>query len=124
MIQLALDYRDTVDLLQHKLINYIRLNQPLNNNIRYKARFVINSAQGILFNFVEFSDAYKAKYISPDFEGYCKKFIEFLKPLLVDFLQEIRYGGHTFKVTIRFGGDKFEKIFTVLNKSPEHGGWE
>lgn len=118
------DYRDTVDLLQYKLINYIRLNQPLNNNIRYKTRFVNNTEQAIQFNFIEFSEAYRAKYIAPDFEGYCKKFIEFIKPLLLNFLMEIRYGGHGFRVIIRLGGNEFEKRLTVLNKSPEHGGTE
>jgi hypothetical protein len=116
MVRESIDYRETVELLQYKLINYIRLNDRLNKNIRYKTRFVVNTDTAIHFNFIEFSEAYRVKYVDKDFEKYCVTFIDFLKPLLRGFLQEVNYGAHTFQVIIKYGAKKYDKIFTVLNK--------
>lgn len=115
MRTVSLDYRDTVDLLQWKLITFIRLNYPLTSNIIYKSKFVNVTETAVVFNFIEFSEAYRAKYIDPDIEGYQLRFIEFIKPVFYDFIKEIRYGGQGFLVRIRYKGDTLEKRFTILN---------
>ena len=113
----AIDYSDVVELLQQKIITYIRLNPSLNTHVRYKTRFVENTPQAITFNFHEFSEPYRDAHIDPDFKGYCIKFIDnIVKPVLVDFIREVRYGGYGFSVLIRYKGDRFEKCFTILNK--------
>ncbi|WP_316820856.1 hypothetical protein [Pedobacter gandavensis] len=115
MRTVSLDYRETVDLLQWKLITFIRLNYALTSNIHYKGRFVNTTENAVIFNFIEFTEAYRAKYIDPDIEGYQLKFIEFIKPVFYDFIKEIRYGGHGFLIKIRYKAETFEKRFTVLN---------
>ncbi|HEY0177042.1 MAG TPA: hypothetical protein VGC08_11735, partial [Pedobacter sp.] len=70
MERLSVDYRETIDLLQCKLIMYIRLNASLNRHIRYKTRFVISSEKTIQFNFIEFSEPYRAKHIDGKLEEY------------------------------------------------------
>lgn len=122
MKTVSIDYRDTVDLLQYKIITYIRLNYALNANITYKTRFVDVTEQAINFNFYEFREAYQVKFIEPDFEGYAIRFIEFLKPVLYAFIKEVNYGGYTFRVTMRFGAEKYVKIFSILNKNEEDNG--
>ncbi|MBB5635338.1 hypothetical protein HDF26_004526 [Pedobacter cryoconitis] len=116
----AIDYSDVVELLQHKIITYIRLNPSLNKHVQYKKRFVDNTLEAITFNFHEFSDPYRAAHIDPDFEDYCIKFIDkIVKPVLVDFIKEVKYGGYGFYVLIRYKGEKFEKRFTILNKTED-----
>jgi len=68
-----------VDFLNEKILNYIRLNPRLRNNIYNRKRFVENKADGIYINLIEFNEGYRAKFIQPDFEGYCLKFMELLK---------------------------------------------
>lgn len=111
----ALAYTDTIDLLQYKIITYIRLNSALNSNITYKTRFVDVTEHAINFNFYEFNEAYQEKFIEPDFEAYSTKFIEFIKPVFQDFINEIHYGGYTFRVSIKFNAERFEKVFSVLS---------
>lgn len=116
----AIDYSDVVELLQHKIITYIRLNPSLNKHVRYKKRFIENTVEAISFNFHEFSDAYQAAHINPDFEDYCNMFIEkIVRPVLIDFVREVNYGGYGFRVRIKYQGDKFEKGFTVFNKKED-----
>ncbi|ALL07072.1 hypothetical protein AQ505_17225 [Pedobacter sp. PACM 27299] len=105
----------TIDLLQYKIITYIRLNSALNSNITYKTRFVDVTEHAINFNFYEFNEAYQEKFIEPDFEAYSAKFIEFIKPVFQDFIKEIHYGGYTFRVSIKFNAERFEKVFSVLS---------
>jgi len=113
----AIEYSDVVELLQYKIITYVRLNPSLNKHVRYKTRFVENTPQAIEFNFHEFSEAYRYAHIDADFEDYCIKFIDkIVKPVLVDFIKEVRYGGYGFRVLIRYKGERFEKGLTVLNK--------
>lgn len=74
----AIDYSDVVELLQQKIITYIRLNPSLNKHVRYKSRFVENKPQAIEFNFHEFSDTYQAAHIAPD-----------LKPIAICLLKRL-----------------------------------
>jgi len=110
------NYRDVVDLLQEKLLNFIRLNTRLRRNVVSRKRFVENTFESISFNFSEFKDAYKAKFLEADFDKYCEGFVELFRPLLLDFLKEIRFGGYAFTFEIRYQGKKFEKTISVLNK--------
>lgn len=114
------DYRDVVKFLEEKILNFIRLNPRLRDNIRNRKRFVENKADGIYINFIEFNQGYRAKFIQPDFEVYCMKFIELLKPLLKDFTNEIgfSYCGFTFK--FRLEGKTLEKMEGIfLGKKDE-----
>lgn len=119
MKTVSLDYRDTLELLQWKLITYIRLNYALTSNITYKSKFVNATENAVVFNFMEFSEAYKTTFINPDIEGYQLKFIEFIKPVFYDFIKEVRYGGHGFHIILKYKGESFEKRFTVLNDENE-----
>jgi len=120
MERLSVDYRETVDLLQCKLIMYIRLNASLNRHIRYKTRFVISSEKTIQFNFIEFSEAYRAKHIDGKLEDFSLSFIEFIKPVLKDFIREINYGGYHFRVVIRYNAETFEKVFSILSDNYDY----
>ena len=111
----AIEYRHTLELLQHKLIMKFRLNEKLNENIYYKSKFIDNTERGIIFNLAELSELYLLINVEPDFEKYCLSFIEFIKPVLLDFLSEVNYGGITFRTIFRYKGEKWEKVFTVLN---------
>ena len=113
------NYRDVIELLQQKLLNFIRLNYKLRKNIVNRKRFVVNTFESISFNFSEFNDSYKAKFLEPDFERYCEGFVELFRPMLLDFLKEIRFGGYAFTFEIRYEGKKFEKTISVLNKKEE-----
>lgn len=117
MRTMSLNYRDTVELLQWKLITYIRLNQALDTNILYKTRFVSVTERVIMFNFIEFREAYKQKFIDPEFQSYCDRLNDFFRPVLLDFLKEIQYGGHTFHIVMKYKNDTWEKVFTVLTMS-------
>jgi len=110
------NYRDVVELLQQKLLNFLRLNDKLRRNVVNRKRFIENTFESISFNFSEFKEAYKAKFLDPDFEKYCEGFIELFRPLLLDFLKEIQFGGYAFTFEIRYQGRKFEKTISVLNK--------
>jgi len=115
-----LEYRDTVRLLQEKLLLFIRLNEKLRNNIGNPSRFVNNSAEAIEFNFIEFSEAYRLKFIEPDFEKYCMRLMELLEPVLTGFVKEIGYGAHGFRFRFRYGGQVLEKHKSIWGIS--HGG--
>lgn len=119
MRAVSLDYRDTLELLQWKMVTSIRLNYPLTTNIRYKTKFVNVTEGAILFNFIEFTEAYRVTFIDPDKEGYYLKFIEFIKPILHDFIKEIKYGGYTFHIILKYKGETFEKRFSILNENYE-----
>ena len=115
MQTVALNYCDTLELLQWKLITFIRLNASLNSNIIYKTRFVDVTEYAINFNCYQFKEAYQIKFIEPDFEQYCIRFIKVIRPVLLDFLREIHYGGHTFRVIIKYKSENYSKTFSVLD---------
>lgn len=115
-----LEYRDTVRLLQEKLLLFIRLNEKLRNNIGNPGRFVSNSVEAIEFNFIEFSEGYRLKFIEPDFENYCMRLMELLEPVLTGFVKEIGYGAHGFRFRFRYGGHVLEKHKSIWGIS--HGG--
>lgn len=48
-----LEYRDTVKLLQEKLVLFLKMNERLRNNIADKHKFVNNTMDAIEFNFAE-----------------------------------------------------------------------
>lgn len=108
------DYRDVVNLLNEKILNFIRLNPKLRSHIFNRKRFVENKADGIYFNLIEFSEAYRAKFIEPDFEGYCLKFMGLLKPLLLDFTREIGFNGNVYRYYFRLGGRTFDKGQNIM----------
>lgn len=110
------NYRDVVDLLQQKLLNFIRLNARLRRNVVNRQRFVENTFESISFNFSEFKEPYKAKFLDPDFEKYCEGFVELFRPMLLDFIKETKFGGYAFTFEIRYQGKKYEKTISVLNK--------
>ncbi|TCC96497.1 hypothetical protein [Pedobacter hiemivivus] len=96
-----LEYRDTVKLLQEKLVLFLRLNEKLRNNIADKHRFVNNTAEAIEFNLMQFSEAYREKFILPDMEGYCLRFIELINPVLIGFVKEIGFDAQGFSLRFR-----------------------
>jgi hypothetical protein len=113
------EFRFVTRLLEQKLLNFIRLNERLRENIPNLTRFVQVSESEISFNLVEFKENYQLRFIIVDFETYCKKFLEIFTPLLTDFLKEIRYGAYTFTFKLRLGSNTFEKIKTVLIQKNE-----
>jgi len=108
------NYNEVVELLQHKLLNFIRLNPRLRENIGNKRRFLENTPQAIVINLIEFSEAYRQRFITDDFEGYCQKFTVLLKPVLLDFINEVHFGGYAFRCRFHFQGKIFENTVTVL----------
>jgi len=115
MLTRTIDYSDVIELLQHKIVTYIKLNPNLNFNIPSKTKFVDNTDAAIIFNFYEFKEPYRMKFIHGSFEDYSLKFIDFLKPVLVDFLKEVKYDHYDFTIVIRHEGEIFQRIVTVHN---------
>jgi hypothetical protein len=112
-------YSDVVKLLQEKMRNNIRLNPRLRKHIGSKNKFVSVDEQEILFNFMEYSEAYLQKFVLPDFEKYCLKFMESFVPLLLEFLQEIHFSGYCFSFRFIYQKKTFSKSTTVLVKLEE-----
>ncbi|HMI03136.1 MAG TPA: hypothetical protein VK541_11675 [Pedobacter sp.] len=108
------EYHYVTKLLEQKLLNFIRRNERLRTNIVYLARFVNVTETDIIFNLTDFKDSYKFKFIMPDFEGYCAKFIEIFTPVLQDFLKEIGYNAHGFSFKLRMDGNDWQKNKTVF----------
>lgn len=108
------EYRFVTKLLEQKLLNFIRLNERLRTNIVYLARFVNVTETDIIFNLTDFNDGYKFKFIMPDFDGYCAKFIEIFIPVLQDFLKEIGYNAHGFSFKLRMDGNDWQGRKTVF----------
>lgn len=116
-----LEYRDTIKLLQEKIVLFLRLNEKLRNNIANKHRFVNNTVEAIEINLLEFSEAYRNKFIDPDMERYCLSFIELIAPVLIGFLNEVGYGALAFTFRFRYGTRKFEKIKTIMVQGENTG---
>jgi len=114
------NYADVFKLLDEKMLNYIRLNPRLRDNLRSRRRFIANTETMVVFNFIEFSERYRAKFIDKDFEGYCLKFMEQFYPLLLDFLKEVQFGGHDFRFRFRYNEKVFEKGKTILVILDDH----
>ncbi|TDQ06188.1 hypothetical protein [Pedobacter metabolipauper] len=114
------DYRDVVKLLEEKLHNYIRLNSRLRSHIGNRRRFLENKHDAIHINLIEFSERYRVKFIDPNFEGYCLKFMELLRPVLLDFVKEIGYNARGFTYHFRLGPKLFERNQTVILLKEDH----
>jgi len=97
-----LQYRDTVRLLQEKLWLFVRVNPKLRDNIRDINRFITNTAGAIEIDLSEFSEAYQQKFIFPDLQQYCLRFIELVSPVLAMFVKEIGYGAYGFQFQFRY----------------------
>ena len=108
------EYHYVTKLLEQKLLNFIRRNERLRTNIVYLARFVNVTETDIIFNLTDFKDNYKFKFIMPDFDRYCAKFIEIFTPVLQDFLKEIGYNAHGFSFKLRMDGNDWAKRKTVF----------
>ena len=108
------DFRDAITLLEQKLLNFIRLNTRLRENIGRRDRFLQVKDSTIHINLIEFKEAYLMRFVNPDFEKYCNNFIALLEPVLADFLKEIQYGGHGFAFHFRLQGQEYKKGKTVL----------
>lgn len=109
-----LDYRDTIRLLQEKLVMFVRLNGKLRNNIINKTQFFNNTVESIEINLMEFSEAYRSKFIDGDMDEYCLKFMELLRPVLIDFVKEIGFDAYAFRFRFRYGKKVFEKQKNIL----------
>ena len=103
-----LEYRDTVNLLQEKLVLFLTLNEKLRNNIAEKYHFVNNTVEAIEINLMQFSEAYRRKFILPDMEAYCLRFIDLVTPVLLGFVKEIGFGAMSFRFRFRYGNRMFE----------------
>ncbi|MNY29269.1 hypothetical protein D3C86_1633000 [compost metagenome] len=114
-----LEYRDTVKLLQEKILLFLRLNDKLRNNIRDKNRFINNTPEAIEINLMEFSEAYRQKFIEPDLEVYILRFIDLLVPVLKGFLKEVGYDAYSFKFVFRCKGKIIEKYKSILGTNSE-----
>ena len=108
------NYNEVVELLQHKLLNFIRLNPRLRENIGNKGRFLENTPHAIVINLTEFSEAYRQRFIADNFDSYCQKFADLLQPVLLDFINEIHYSGYPFRFRFHLQGKILEKIIIVL----------
>lgn len=115
------EYRETVVLLEERLINLIRMNPKLRKNIFNRRRFLINKTDGIYINLIEFNEGYRTKFILPDFEKYCTTFMEVFKDLLVDFLKEIGYAAYTFRFKFKLEGRLFEKSMNLFVEDESDG---
>lgn len=114
------EYRFVIKLLEQKLLNFIRMNERLRENINYLSRFLSVTETEMIFNLNDFKDSYKFKFIKPDAEGYCAKFIEIFRPVLQDFLREIGYNAYGFRFKLRMDGNDWEKSMLVfVNKVGE-----
>lgn len=116
-----LEYRDTVKLLQEKLVLFLRLNEKLRNNIAEKHKFVNNTVEAVEFNLMQFSEAYQRKFVLPDMEGYCQRFIELITPVLMGFVKEIGFGALTFRFRFRYGSRILERSKTILTVAENKG---
>lgn len=114
-----LEYCDTVKLLEQKILLFIRRNEKLRNNIRDKSRFVNNTVDALEINLMEFSEAYRQRFIALDMEAYVMRFIDLLIPVIKDFLKEIGFGAFSFRFVFRFGGKVIEKYKSVLAPADE-----
>lgn len=108
------EYNDVVDLLNQKLLNYVRLNAKLRQSMFSRHRFIENTERAIVINLVELNEAYRARFIEPDFEEYCRKFVVLLKPLLLEFLAEIKFSGYTFKFKFWLNGKDYEELQSLF----------
>lgn len=104
-----LEYRDTVNLLQEKLVLFLTLNEKLRNNIAEKYHFINNTVEAIEINLMQFSEVYRRKFILPDMEVYCLRFIELITPVLLGFVKEIGFGSMSFRFRFRYGNRMFER---------------
>ena len=116
-----LEYRDTVNLLQEKLVLFLRRNEKLRNNIAEKYHFVNNTVEAIEINLMQFSKAYRRKFILPDMESYCLRFIELIIPVLIGFVKEIGFGAMSFRFRFRYGNRMFERNKTILTIAENKG---
>ena len=107
-------YRDTIKLLEEKILNFIRLNDKLKSHINNRRRFVRVTVSSIEFNLTEFSDGYKTKFIANSFEDYSRKFISLLLPLLIDFTREIGCGGFSYSFRFKFYDQLYQKTKMVI----------
>lgn len=107
-------YAECVNLGTELLLNHVRMNTRLRNHIFNRKRFVENKQDGIYFNLIEFNEVYRAKFINPDFAGFCGKFMDSLRPPLEDFVKKIGYGAHSFKLVFRLEGRVLEKHMTIF----------
>lgn len=114
-----LQYRDTVRLLQEKLWLFVRVNAKLRDNIRDIHRFVNNTENAIEIDLAEFSEAYQQKFISPDLQQYCLRFIELVSPVLAIFVKEIGYGAYGFKFQFRYHKQVLDLEKTVFAANPK-----
>ena len=108
------DFREVTLFLEQKLMNFIRLNPRLRENIVRRSRFLKVKDSEIHIDLAEFNFDYQTKFILADFEKYCNSFVALLEPVLADFLNEIQYGGHGFVFQFRLGGHDYTKRKTVL----------
>jgi hypothetical protein len=113
-----LQYRDTVRLLQEKLWLFVRVNAKLRDNIRDINRFITNTAGAIEIDLSEFSEAYQQKFISPDLQQYCLRFIELVSPVLGNFVKEIGYGAYGFKFQFCYHKQVLDLEKTVFAANP------
>lgn len=107
------DYRDVFALLDQKLLNHVRLNDYLRPNIQLRRKFIKNTMDCIEVDLHELKESYRARFVDPDFKSYCEKFIQSLKPLLLDFNKEVGFTGYMYSIRIRYK-DIFSKNINVF----------
>lgn len=111
------NYVDAIPLLQAKLLNHVRLTERVRENIGFRARLIEVTETEIIVRLDEFVEAYKLKFIAPDFQRYCLHFILFIEPVLADFLKEIDFVAHVFKFRFHQDDKIFEQEKKVIARS-------
>lgn len=111
------EYKETTTLLEAKLLNHVRLNSRIRDNLGSYVRLLWVTEKEISVNLNEFTRSYQKKFIEKDFESYCIGFIQQLDPLLQDFLAEIQFDVHFFRFRFSFYDREFEKLIKVTSLS-------
>ncbi|RZJ90070.1 MAG: hypothetical protein EOO20_09210 [Chryseobacterium sp.] len=121
LLQLQVDwtseYRETAGLLEEKLLNYVRLNRQLRKHLQDRYHLIQLYEGKITINLRLFSHTYTEKFIQPNTNAYAFGFMEQLRPVLQDYLQESRIRQFAFKFIFRFNDLELEKTMELTVES-------
>ena len=104
------EYRETERLLEEKLLNFVRLNKQLKKNIPSPYHLLEIYEGTITINLSLFNNNYREKFINSNINGYSFRFMEQLRPLLLDYMEETRIRKFNFTFIFKLGEVELEKI--------------
>lgn len=110
------EFRDTIGLLEEKLLNHVRLNGKLESSItnRFQLIEIVNNI--IKVNLNTFNEDFFEKFIVHNPNAYCLLFIEQLEHLLIDYLNEARIENYTFRFSFKVSNIELEKSVELFLK--------